>query len=182
MVKSKKMSKSTVAIVLLSLLLVLSLILTATGAWFTDTKSADKDMTFGTLKLDAITMDEVAVANTIETANLNLMPGSKVSGKVSVTNAGNSAAWLRYKITVTGEGAADITFDNSGDYQYVEAALAGGASADIDIAATVATTVGNAAQGKAVKVQIVVEALQQANTAATNTDTIWTGVTVVAVA
>lgn len=35
MVKSKKMSKSTVAIVLLSLLLVLSLILTATGAWFT---------------------------------------------------------------------------------------------------------------------------------------------------
>lgn len=40
MVKSKKMSKSTVAIVLLSLLLVLSLILTATGAWFT--ASADK--------------------------------------------------------------------------------------------------------------------------------------------
>ena len=40
MVNSKKMSKSTVAIVLLSLLLVLSLILTATGAWFT--ASADK--------------------------------------------------------------------------------------------------------------------------------------------
>lgn len=41
MVKSKKMSKSTVAIVLLSLLLVLSLILTATGAWFTSTAPAD---------------------------------------------------------------------------------------------------------------------------------------------
>ena len=39
MVNSKKMSKSTVAIVLLSLLLVLSLILTATGAWFTSGKS-----------------------------------------------------------------------------------------------------------------------------------------------
>lgn len=41
MVNSKKMSKSTVAIVLLSLLLVLSLILTATGAWFTSGDKAD---------------------------------------------------------------------------------------------------------------------------------------------
>ena len=32
----KKMNKSTVAIVVLALLLVLSLVLTATGAWFTD--------------------------------------------------------------------------------------------------------------------------------------------------
>ena len=182
MVKSKKMSKSTVAIVLLSLLLVLSLILTATGAWFTDTKSADKDMTFGTLKLDAITMDGVAVANTIETENVHLMPGSTVSGKVAVKNSGNSAAWLRYKITVTGEGVGDISFENSGDYQYVDTALAGGASTEINIAATVAKTVGNTAQGKAVKVQIVVEALQQANTAATNTDAIWEDVEVVAAA
>ncbi len=43
MVNSKKMSKSTVAIVLLSLLLVLSLILTATGAWFTDSGKAGKN-------------------------------------------------------------------------------------------------------------------------------------------
>lgn len=181
MVKSKKMSKSTVAIVLLSLLLVLSLILTATGAWFTDTKSADKDITFGTLKLDAITMDGVAVENTIETANVHLMPGSTVSGQVAVKNSGNSAAWLRYKITVTVEGAGDISFENSGDYQYVEAALAGGATANIDISTTVATTVGNTAQGKEVKVQIVVEALQQANTADTNTEAIWKGVQVVEV-
>lgn len=47
MVKSKKMSKSTVAIVLLSLLLVLSLILTATGAWFTFTAKNDANGTEG---------------------------------------------------------------------------------------------------------------------------------------
>lgn len=182
MVKSKKMSKSTVAIVLLSLLLVLSLILTATGAWFTDTKDASKDMTFGTLKLDAITMDNVAVANTIDTANLKLMPGSKISGKVAVKNSGDSAAWLRYKITVSGEGAEKVTFANNGEYQYVSTALAGNASTEIDVSATVSTDVDNTAQGLAVKITIVVEALQQANTAADNTEAIWKGVTVVAVA
>lgn len=178
------MSKSTVAIVLLSLLLVLSLILTATGAWFTDTKtSPDKDLSFGTLKLDAITLDGVAVANTIDTANLNLMPGSTISGKVAVKNSGNSAAWIRYKVTFSGEGAADLTLgEGYGEYQYVETALAGNASMDIEIAASVAKTVGNSAQGKEVKLVIVVEALQQANTAATNVAATWDGVTVVAVA
>lgn len=58
MVNSKKMSKSTVAIVLLSLLLVLSLILTATGAWFTDHKSGASDDTrdFGVIHLNTASM------------------------------------------------------------------------------------------------------------------------------
>ena len=53
MVNSKKMSKSTVAIVLLSLLLVLSLILTATGAWFTssDNKAGNADVAFGKVEV-----------------------------------------------------------------------------------------------------------------------------------
>ena len=182
MVNSKKMSKSTVAIVLLSLLLVLSLILTATGAWFTDSKtSQDKDLSFGTLKLDAITLDGVAVANKIDTDNINLMPGSTISGTVSVRNSGNSAAWLRYKVTFSGEGAEFLTLEEgAGEYKYVATALEGGASTEIGIAASVAKTVGNGAQGKPVKIVIVVEALQQANTAAENNETTWAGVTVVA--
>ena len=41
MVNSKRMSKSKVAMIALAILLVLSLILTATGAWFSYSKSAD---------------------------------------------------------------------------------------------------------------------------------------------
>lgn len=41
MVNSKKMRKSTVAIVLLSILLCLSMILTATGAWYTNSSKID---------------------------------------------------------------------------------------------------------------------------------------------
>lgn len=54
MVNSKKMSKSSIAVIVLSILLVLSLILGFTGAWFTDSaKSGDKnaDIDWGTVKV-----------------------------------------------------------------------------------------------------------------------------------
>ena len=41
MVNSKKMSKSSIAVIVLSILLVLSLILGFTGAWFTDDKQTE---------------------------------------------------------------------------------------------------------------------------------------------
>ena len=40
MVKSKKMSKTSIAVIVLSLLLVLSMVLSLTGAWFTNTDNA----------------------------------------------------------------------------------------------------------------------------------------------
>ena len=54
MVNSKKMSKSSIAVIVLSILLVLSLILGFTGAWFTDkAESGDKkaDFDWGTVKV-----------------------------------------------------------------------------------------------------------------------------------
>ena len=51
MVNSKRMSKSKVAMIALAILLVLSLILTATGAWYTDNKTdAGKDGATFTLR------------------------------------------------------------------------------------------------------------------------------------
>lgn len=92
MVKSKKMSKSTVAIVLLSLLLVLSLILTATGAWFT-AKDSDK-ATGGTLTFGKIGSVEVTASGNLSHKDINgndassreLMPGDKVeAGTITLT-------------------------------------------------------------------------------------------------
>ena len=187
MVKNRKMSKASVAIIVLALLLVFSLVMGITGAWFTDTKSNNAtSLQFGTVSLAALNMGTgVSVTNTIDASNEHLMPGSTVSGTVTVQNTGNSAAWLRYKIEFGGAGAAHLTDENgdplSSAYVYVATALAGGASTTIPVAAEVPEETGNAAQNLAVTVTITVEALQQANTAATNVAATWEGVTVVAV-
>lgn len=188
MVNSKKMSKSSIAVIVLSILLVLSLILGFTGAWFTDKKEGNSsDMTFGTVKLaDLEGLDAISVSNTIETANKNLMPGSTITGSVTVKSEGNAAVWLRYKVTFSGKGAEYLKDaegnDLSTEYVYPAAALAGGATTTIDIDAKVPEATVNAAQGKVVKITVVVEALQQANTSATNAAATWEGKTIVALA
>lgn len=54
MVNSKKMSKSSIAVIVLSILLVLSMILGLTGAWFTDSANGNAtgdEMTWGTIHI-----------------------------------------------------------------------------------------------------------------------------------
>lgn len=96
MVKSKKMSKSTVAIVLLSLLLVLSLILTATGAWFTasankTTSGANGSWTLGdfiTLSVNGEDNSEVYATTEILGAEQRLQASDKLhpGDKIHITD------------------------------------------------------------------------------------------------
>ena len=53
MVKNKKLSKSSVAIIVLALLLIASLVMGMTGAWFTDSHKITNDtqLTFGEVKV-----------------------------------------------------------------------------------------------------------------------------------
>ncbi len=56
MVKNKKMSKTSIAVIVLALLLVFSLVMGMTGAWFTDTKTPtaqQQTITFGKIDVDA---------------------------------------------------------------------------------------------------------------------------------
>ena len=57
MVKSKKMSKTSIAVIVLALLLVLSLVMGITGAWFTDSKDGqstnENPINFGTVAVTA---------------------------------------------------------------------------------------------------------------------------------
>ena len=60
MVKSKKMSKTSIAVIILALLLVLSMVLGFTGAWFTDKATggtAEVVMKFGTVNYTAFAAD-----------------------------------------------------------------------------------------------------------------------------
>lgn len=105
----KKINKSTVAIVVLALLLVLSLVLTATGAWFTDSKKSTatgtgNNVTFG--KLGAVTLtltnaewlewgaSDTEVATQKVSGRTNYMPGDKVTSagvKIEYANDGTES-------------------------------------------------------------------------------------------
>lgn len=116
MVNSKKMSKSTVAVVVLAMLLVLSLVLSATGAWFThkDSNAADdSSFTFRVTGMN-IAIDATAEShierdedgdNTYEVtsgiAATDLMPGDKIVGgdvTVTFTVANGEDAWYIVKV------------------------------------------------------------------------------------
>ncbi len=162
----KKMNKSTVAIVVLALLLVLSLVLTATGAWFTDSKKTDEtEITMGTIN---ISTSDGAVSVTKDVTDGNFMPGDKINVTGAIKNTGDKA-WVRYKLTHTYDGdnqdlknALDTAF--TGAYVYVETALdATTGTKDLTSKTTIPTSLGNTAQGATFGVTLVIEAIQYAN-------------------
>ena len=163
MVNSKKMSKSSIAVIVLSIFLVLSLILGFTGAWFTDKKEGGTEtVTMGTI--DISTSDaKVAVSKDVE---LN-MPGDKITIAGQVKNTGEKA-WIRYKLSHTYAAedelktALDAAF--TGSYVYVETAVdAKTGTVSLTENATIPTTLGNTAQGATFSVSLTIEAIQWAN-------------------
>jgi hypothetical protein len=91
MVKQKKMSKTSIAVIVLALLLVLSLIMGMTGAWFTskyDSQGAAQDnIGFGKVLIKGAGEAEIKV-NTYE-GNVGLMVDGdtiEVSDNITVTN------------------------------------------------------------------------------------------------
>lgn len=166
MVKSKKISKSSIAIIALSLLLVLSMVISLSGAWFTDRKSGTElPVTMGTVNIQtsdgalSIVQDEAAASIT--------MPGDtlKVTGKV--INSGTAQIWVRYKLghsyAVEGDlkDALDAAF--TGAYIYVADPVAASANTSIAKDVLLSTELGNAAQGATFNVTLVMEAIQWAN-------------------
>jgi len=88
MVKSKKMSKTSIAVIVLALLLVLSLVMGMTGAWFTSKNSvnvADNALQFGKVGVIGISAEGVkherydSAQSKFVTVNGEVMPGDKVT-------------------------------------------------------------------------------------------------------
>ncbi|HBB44943.1 MAG TPA: hypothetical protein DCZ34_02335 [Clostridiales bacterium] len=177
MVNSKKMSKSSIAVIVLSILLVLSLILGFTGAWFTDSKNSGdgKDVTFGLVKIGAVTADAISVTNTIADVNTFAMPGSVVAVKATVINESTATIYARYKIDVKGDAAGQLKFEgaDTDGYYYVEGTLAARKNIEIDKSCTIPTSLTETdlenptIEGKKATLVLTVEVIQAANTAET---------------
>ena len=124
----KKMNKSTVAIVVLALLLIVSLVLTATGAWFTSSGTADDDGkggVFGYVTV-AFTADAGAKITRADgttivagTADDPIMPGDIVSASkytLTLDDKSEDAFYL-----IKSKNAADTKFYVVSDGKLVEA-------------------------------------------------------------
>ena len=112
MTNSKKNSKSIIALVVMALLLVASIVLAATGAWFTQIAKPEdaKKINFG--KVD-VTVTETGFGFKRGTTAITekLMPGDKIEAKITLTNtSGADDPWVVYKINVTiaGEDVSNI--------------------------------------------------------------------------
>ncbi|MBO7508143.1 MAG: hypothetical protein J6T39_00670, partial [Clostridia bacterium] len=106
MVKSKKLSRGSLAVLLMALMLALSMVIGMTGAWFTDSSTGTSAGT-GTFGHVTITNATAAVAmksgdpNAINT----LVPGCELTLTGTVTNGSNVDVYARYRVNVTSSAA-----------------------------------------------------------------------------
>lgn len=175
MVKSKN-KKSVIALVVMAFLLVASICLAATGAWFTSQIAGAKDeVNFGEI---TVTLGEGSLAKVVDHGATeltgNVMPGDDVSAKIIVTNA-KDECWYAVKLTVTVEGKADASFDGwyvLKDNVVVEASAEnmqklGKTSVTLDKSFTLDGTVyGDDFENKALSVAYEVRAMQAKNVTA----------------
>ena len=159
MVNSKKMSKSSIAVIVLSILLVLSLILGFTGAWFTDKKTGEEiTKDFGTVELNVAATEfgkVTRVSNAAGEVTGKIMPGDTIGYTLTVTKAeGSEEFWFAVTVSITGL-ETDITTEITADK---DSAVTG----NVELTGA---TYGNTYQGKQVKLSYVVYAVQKANVA-----------------
>lgn len=183
MVNSKKMNKSTVAVVVLALLLVLSLILSATGAWFTDKIDNDtgNTMDFGIIDIEWAQDKEVALSIKERTKGADentalLMPGDTLKVDATVENKGN-AAYVRVEAVLTFDSTVTFTAEevtalgtnwtrtaaNILTYKSAVKAVAAAAQDPLALEVLIPGTTPNDAAQTALTVTVTVAAVQQAN-------------------
>ena len=165
MVNSKKMSKSSIAVIVLSILLVLSLILGFTGAWFTDKKEGSEvTKDFGTVELNVAATEfgkVTRVSNEAGEVTGKIMPGDTIGYSLTVTKAeGSEEFWFAVTVSITGLKdpiTTEITAENVKD-----SAKDSVVTGNVELTGA---TYDNTYQGKQVTLSYVVYAVQKANVA-----------------
>ncbi|MGN1208133.1 MAG: hypothetical protein ACI4TI_01550 [Christensenellales bacterium] len=166
----------------MALLLVASICLAATGAWFTSSvNKPEKELTFGTIAISS-TGDTsiVAATSAVKETTTLLMPGDTLEISYKVKNDGEAAYVLSY-VTVTATPAADKTlseaektaienltgwYSATGNTKATACAELAKGAAEADWKHSVeltGTKFGNGFQGATVKVTVKVVAIQQEN-------------------
>jgi len=179
MVKSKN-KKSVIALVVMAFLLVASIVLVATGAWFTSaTTDSSKTFKFGKVELEVtnttLTVTKGDVAGNYLTGT-DIMPDDTISMEGTIANKGEEA-WLFVQYEVTGlKDGEEVIFQVGGvdgaklegqDNIYYIALDANATTAPAEAIKFKAKLTGanydNTYQGGSISVTLKMQAIQKAN-------------------
>ncbi len=178
--KAKKgVSTSTIAIITLSILLVAAIAIGVTLAYFTGSANVAGNITLGDPVTISITQGGASVSTL--TFDETALPGTVYSQSIGVQSpAQMTDALVRAKLTITNTDGATTTVEatttadwvkGNDEYYYYNGVLSASSNIDFVTAITVPTTLTNEDANKTYSVNVVVEAIQQANNAA---NAVWT--------
>ena len=177
--QKRKVSTSTIAIVTLSILLIASIAIGVTLAFFTATTTVTGNITLG----DPVT---VSITQGGATATSLTFSGDALPGTVYDQTIGISApadmteALVRAKLTITNSDGASTTveatttanwIEGTDDYYYYNGSLTANTNIDFITAVTIPTSLTNADANKTFNIDVIVETIQKANNAA---NSVWT--------
>lgn len=175
----KRVSGSTIAIVTLAVLLVASIAIGVTLAFFTATTTVTGNITLG----DPVT---ISITQGGATATSLTFPGDALPGTVYDQAIGIAApaalteALVRAKLTITNADGATTNVEaettaswteGDDDYYYYEGSITANDSVDFITSLTIPTSLTNADANKTFNIDVVVETIQRANNAA---NAVWT--------
>lgn len=176
----QRSNASMIAIITLSILLVATLAIGVTGAFFAANANAGGDVTLGDPVNINITQGGASVSAL--TFDGTAMPGTVYAQKIGVTTpAGTSDCVVRAKLTITNtDGAstnvvADVNTTDwtlgEDEYYYYNGVMSASDSVDFVNSVTIPKTLTNLDANKTYNIAVVVESIQFANGAAAET---WT--------
>jgi len=179
-IKSKRrVSTSTIVIVTLSILLAVSVAVGVALAYFTTTATVTGDITLGDPVTISITQGGSSVSSL--TFSNDALPGSVYDQSIGVSApADMTTALMRAKLTINNAEGASVNVEatttsswveGTDDYYYYEGTIAANQSVDFVTAVTIPTSLTNEDANKTFTINVVVEAIQQANNAA---NAVWT--------
>lgn len=170
----KRVSGATVAIIVLSILLITSIAIGVTLAYFTANANATGNITLG----DPVNINITQGGSSVTTLTFsdNAMPGQVYDQAIGVSvPADTSDALLRAKLTITNtDGAAlnvgattlDTWLTGDDDYYYYKGIAKANDAINFITKVTIPTELTNADANKSFTIAVVVEAIQEANGAA----------------
>ena len=175
----KRVSGSTIAIITLAVLLVASIAIGITLAYFTASATVTGNITLGDPVTISITQGG-ATATSL-TFDGDALPGTVYDQAIGIAAPANmTEALVRAKLTIANADGTTTTVDaattadwveGEDDYYYYEGSLTANENIDFITSITVPTSLTNADANKTFNIDVVVETIQKANNAA---NAVWT--------
>ena len=175
----RRVSTSTIAIIVLSILLLASVAIGVTIAYFTSSATVAGNITLG----DPVTISITQGGASVESLTFagDALPGTVYDQPIGVSApAQMTEALMRAKLTITNTDGATQNVDatttgswveGDDDYYYYNGTVNADDAIDFITQVTIPTSLTNADANKTYTINVVVETIQQANNAA---NAVWT--------